>query len=324
MKHNKKIGLIVLFVLQIIACYTLSLFSMIGSTLLPFFFFIFHIKEDVAPLHKLGGAFIWLCSSILLYSQFPSLLEVGLFTLHVLLTLWITSFNKNQQLMRTLSITTIIVASLMLILLLPYVRIVISYFMQWAALGVGYLLNPLFQSISSTDRSEANDIVNKMTFQKPPQLPDGKEYDPFIMQMVTISIILLVATYVVWKLYKKRNIIQLDGFSFSESGVVPSEYTVIKERKKTLRPPNNAIRKEIFKLEKKLKPPFNRKRGETFGDWMNRMQTTGTTNIQWNIIIDTYNAARYANNKNTELLKQFKNEVNKLYKYQKGEKRKSI
>lgn len=313
--------LILLFALQIFACYALSLFSTIGSVLLPFFFLLLYGKEDISPFQKLGGGFIWFCFSIFLNLKFPSLFEAGLFALHILLTLWITSFNRNQQVIRVLSIATIGIASFLVILLLPYVRTILSYSFYWVALGFGYVLNPILEILLGMDHSKADEYISKLGYGETPPLPEQKESNPLVLPVITVIIILLIATYIIWKLYKKRPVIQFNPLVFSEATITP-EYTTVQKRNRLLRPPNNAIRKEVFKLEKKLRPPLNRERGETVEAWMNRIGQYEEINIKWDIIVNTYNAARYANKENEELLKQFKNEVNKLYEYQKKAKKK--
>lgn len=319
-KQNKKLYIVLLFALQIFACFTLSLFSTIGSVLLPFFFLLLYIKEDTSPYQKLGGGFIWFCFSIFLNSKFPSLFEAGLFALHILLTLWITSLNRNQQMLRVISITAIGVASFLIIPLLPYMRTILSYILYWVAFGFGYVLNPILEILLGMDRSKADEYVSKLGYGETPPLPDQKEYNPLVLQVITIIIIFLITAYIIWKLYKKRPSIKFSPFVFSEATVAP-EYTTMQKRNRLLGPPNNAIRKEIFKLEKKLKPPFNRERGETFEAWMDRLQQYEDTDINWDILVDTYHATRYANEENTSLLKKFKSEVNKLYAYQKKAKK---
>lgn len=314
--QKKKAWFVALFILQIIVCYSLALFSSISCVVLPFFFFLVYAKDDVSPFHKLLGAFLWSFCSFLLHMQFPSIWEIGLLILHTILTLWITSSNRNQQLLRLFSITAIGGIVFLFIPLLSYVRIGISYALQWMALGLGYILNPLFLSAEQkqTDRT----INSNLTQGKLPPPPDiQKNYDPIILQSITILIIAVVAIYVIWKLYKKRHEIQFGHMSSYEPIAAGPEQGNIQRRNRKLRPPNNAIRKEIFKLEKKLKPPFNRRRGETVEQWMERLRIDEDIHIQSDIIIKAYSTARYADQEDYTLLQQFKNETNTLYHYKK-------
>lgn len=316
--QKKKAWFIALFILQIIVCYSLALFSSISCVVLPFFFFLVYAKDDVSPFQKLLGAFLWSFCSFLLHMQLPSIWEIGLLILHTILTLWITSSNRNQQLLRLFSITAIGGIVFLFIPLLSYVRIGISYALQWMALGLGYILNPLFLSAEQkqTDRT----INSNLTQGKLPPPPDiQKNYDPIILQSITILIIAVVAIYVVWKLYKRRHEIKFGHMSSYEPIAIGPEQGNIKKRNRKLRPPNNAIRKEIFKLEKKLKPPFNRRRGETVEQWMERLRTEEDIQIQSDIIITAYSTARYGAEEdyNHTLLQQFKTETNTLYNYQK-------
>ena len=90
------------------------------------------------------------------------------------------------------------------------------------------------------------------------------------------------------------------------------------KRLKRNKPTHNEIRKEIFKLESKLIPPLNRNRGETVEAWLGRINIEEDVNIQSHIIINAYNTVRYSNGENTILLQEFKDEVHKLYLYQKS------
>ncbi|PEA52678.1 hypothetical protein CON64_22370 [Bacillus pseudomycoides] len=319
MKISKKKNrwLTALFILQVIVCYSLALFSSISSVLLPFFFFLVYAKDDVSPFHKLLGAFLWSFCSFLLHMQFPSIWEIGLLILYTLLTLWITSFNRNQQMLRLFSITAIGSIVFLFIPLLSYVRTGITYALQWIALGLGYILNPLFLS---AERKQTDRTLNSNLTQDnlPPPPGPNKEYDPFIIQCLTILIIVVVAIYVIRKLYKRRHEIKFGRLSSYEPIAVGPEQGNIQKRNRKLRSPNNAIRKEIFKLENKLNPPLNRQRGETVEQWMERLHKEEEVSIQFEVIIDAYNAARYANRDNTELLQKFKREVHTLYNYRKA------
>ncbi|WP_242222590.1 DUF4018 domain-containing protein [Bacillus cereus group sp. BfR-BA-01380] len=316
-RKNKKTWFAALFILQIIACYSLALFSSISSVLLPFFFLLVYAKDDISPFHKLLGAFLWSFCSILLHMQLPNILEIGLLILHTFLTLWITSFNRNQQILRLFSIIAIGVIGFLFLPLLSYIRTGIAYAIQWIALGLGYILNPLFLAAEQKQKDDSLNLkLGQGTSQPPPPIPE-KGYDPFILQCITILIIVVAAIYVIWKLYKKRHEINLGRMSSYEPIVVGPEQGNIQKRNRKLRPPNSTIRKEIFKLEKKLKPPLNRQRGETVEKWMERLRTEGDIYIQSNIIIEAYSTARYGEKEDSTLLQQFKNETNTLYHYKK-------
>lgn len=318
MKISKKKNrwLTALFILQVIVCYSLALFSSISSVLLPFFFFLVYAKDDVSPFHKLLGAFLWSFCSLLLHMQFPSIWEIGLLILYTLLTLWITSFNRNQQMLRLFSITAIGILVFLFIPILSYVRTGIVYALQWIALGLGYILNPLFLSAERKQKDDSLNLNLGPGNSPPPPVPE-KEYDQLILQSITILIIVVVAIYVIWKLYKRRHEIKFGRMSSYEPIAVGPELENILKRNRKLRPPNNAIRKEIFKLEKKLKPPLNRQRGETVEQWMERLHKEEDICIQSDIIIKAYSTARYGDQEDYTLLQQFKNETNTLYHYKK-------
>lgn len=107
-----------------------------------------------------------------------------------------------------------------------------------------------------------------------------------------------------------------------ESTIITDKEGIGQKRFKRNKPPNNEIRKEIFKLESKLSPPLNRERGETVAAWLERINHEEDVNIKSHIIIDAYNAVRYSNREDMILLQEFKEEVHKLYAYQKSLKKK--
>ncbi|WP_410982956.1 DUF4018 domain-containing protein [Bacillus cereus] len=320
MKTNKRRAFILLFILQVTLCYVFSIFSIVGSILLPFFFYITHAREDLTAYHKMLSAFLWFVISYFLHlMKLPSLWVLGLFALFILLSLWITSYNKSQKTIRFVSITAIGTVSFLFFLFIPYIRIALSYLFYWVALGFGYGIEAL---LSITNPNDATDAIEKLGGSTTEIPPLEREYDPFVAQSVTASIIGIIAVFVIWKLYKKRKSFHLGNISFYNSGTVMQEEGILQKTTRTTRPPTNAIRKEIFKLEKKLKPPLNRNRGETVDAWMERIQTEEDISIEVDTIIKVYNTVRYADQENTELFRQFKEEVNKLYAYQKTLKKK--
>ena len=318
-KVNKRTALLVLFIVQVIICYIFSIFSIVGSILLPFFFFIVHVRADITPYHKMTGALLWFIFSFILHGmKLPSIWEIGLFTLFILLSLWITSYNKNQKLVRFLSITAIGTASLLFLPLIPYIRLVLSYLLYWVSLGFGYGIEFL---LSITNPNDATGTIEKLGISRT-KIPETDNYNPLVAQSITAALIGIFAAFVIWKLYKKRKSFHLGAISFYNPSTIVSEEGILQKQNRVTRPPTNAIRKEIFKLERKLKPPLNRKRGETVDAWMERIQKNEGASIQCDVITETYNAVRYADHEESTLLQQFKVEVNKLYAYQKTLKKK--
>lgn len=117
---------------------------------------------------------------------------------------------------------------------------------------------------------------------------------------------------------KKRKYLSLPNMPAFESTIITDKEGMSLKHFKRNKPPHNEIRKEIFKLESKLTPPLNRNRGETVEAWLGRINSEEDVNIKSPIIIDAYNTVRYSNEKNTVLLHEFKEEVHKLYVYQKS------
>ncbi len=142
-------------------------------------------------------------------------------------------------------------------------------------------------------------------------------FDPTLINSITIIACAAIAIYVVWKIIKKRKQFSLPNIPVFESTIITDKDGMSQKRLKRNKPPHNEIRKEIFKLESKLTPPLNRNRGETIEAWLDRINIEEDVNIQSHIIINTYNTVRYSNEENTVLLQEFKDEIHKLYMYQK-------
>jgi hypothetical protein len=239
-----------------------------------------------------------------------------------MITFWLTGSNRNQQLLRFTSIITIGIISALLIPVFPYIRLLFSYIIQVVALGFGYALNPLFSAAALKD---TDDFWSNKGNLKDPQIKEElgqRPFDPTLINSITIIACTAIAIYVVWKIVKKRKHLSLPNMPVFESTIIADKEGISQKRFKRNKPPHNEIRKEIFKLESKLSPPLNRERGETVEAWLERINDEEEVNIQSHIIIDAYNAVRYSNGENTVLLHEFKEEVHKLYAYQKSLKKK--
>ncbi|MEI4620448.1 DUF4018 domain-containing protein [Bacillus pfraonensis] len=318
---KKNTGLVALLILQIIGCSVFLSFSVLGTMLLPLFFFIVHATDFSSPVQKSIGAIVWFVVSALFYPPFPSLWKLMLLILHILITFWLTGANRNQQLVRFIFLITIGIISALLIPIFPYIRLVLSFIVEKIALGFGFALNPLFSAAELTD---TDDFWNNKGQLNKPQIEEGipQEFDPILVNSITILITTFIAVYIIWKVYKKRDYFKLPTIPVFESTLITDKEGTRTKQVRYNKPPKNEIRKEIFKLEKKLKPPLNRNRGETIDAWMERIQTEEGVSIEVDTIIKAYNTVRYADQENTELFREFKEEVNKLYADQKTLKKK--
>ncbi len=319
---KKTTGFVLLLVIQIIGCSLFLPFSILGTILLPLFFFIVHSVGPGYPVQKSLGGIVWFVVSSIFYAPFPSLWKLLLLTLHIMITFWLTGSNRNQQLLRFTSIITIGIISALLIPVFPYIRLLFSYIIQVVALGFGYALNPLFSAAALKD---TDDFWSNKGNLKDPQIKEElgqRPFDPTLINSITIIACTAIAIYVVWKIVKKRKHLSLSNMPVFESTIITDKEGISQKRFKRNKSPNNEIRKEIFKLESKLSPPLNRERGETVEAWLERINDEEEVNIQSHIIIDAYNAVRYSNGENTVLLHEFKEEVHKLYAYQKSLKKK--
>ncbi|PIE96264.1 hypothetical protein CO726_05855 [Bacillus fungorum] len=315
---KKTIGFVILLMTQIIGCSFLLPFSLFGTIMLPLFFFIVHVVGPGYPVQKSLGGIIWFGVSAIFYAPFPPLWKLLLLVLHIMIAFWLTGSNRNQQLLRFTSIITIGTICALLILAFPYIRLIFSYIIQVVALGFGYAINPLF---SAAELKETDDFWSNKGNLKDPQIKDEfgqRLFDPTLINSITIIVCTTIAIYVVWKIIKKRKYLSLPNMPAFESTIITNKEGMSQNRFKRNKPPHNEIRKEIFKLESKLIPPLNRKRGETVEAWLERINHEEDVNIQSDIIIDAYNTVRYSNEENTVLLQEFKEEVHKLYVYQKS------
>ncbi len=315
---KKTTGFVILLVIQIVGFSFLLPFSLFGTIMLPLFFFIVHAVGPGYPVQKSLGGIVWFVVSAIFYAPFPPLWKVLLLALHIMITFWLTGANRKQQLLRFASIITIGVMSMLIVQVFPFIRLMFGFMTEFIALGVGYALMPLIKAAEMKDTEGV--WANKGHLLKP-RIEDGKklpDFDPILINTATIIVCTVIAIYVVRKIIKNRKHLSLPNMPIFESTIITDKEGIGQKRFKRNKPPNNEIRKEIFKLESKLSPPLNRERGETVEAWLERINLEEGANIQSHIIIDAYNAVRYSNREDMILLQEFKEEIHKLYLYQKN------
>ncbi|WP_144501028.1 DUF4018 domain-containing protein [Bacillus nitratireducens] len=315
---KKTTGFVILLVLQIVVFSIFLPFSLFGTIILPLFFFIVHAVGPGYPVQKSLGGIVWFVVSAIFYVPFPPLWKVLLLALHIMITFWLTGANRKQQLLRFASIITIGVMSLLIVQVFPFIRLMFGFMTEVIALGVGYALMPLIKAAELKDTEGV--WANKGHLLKP-QIEDGKklpDFDPILINTATIIVCTVIAIYVVRKIIKNRKHLSLPNIPIFESTIITDKEGIGQKRFKRNKPPNNEIRKEIFKLESKLSPPLNRERGETIAAWLERINLEEGANIQSHIIVNAYNTVRYSNEENTVLLHEIKEVIHKLYLYQKS------
>ncbi|MFP3412821.1 DUF4018 domain-containing protein [Bacillus sp. SIMBA_074] len=319
---KKTTGFVILLVLQIVGFSLFLPFSLFGTIILPLFFFIVQAVGPGYPVQKSLGGIVWFVVSAIFYAPFPPLWKLLMLALHLMITFWLTGANRKQQLLRFASIITIGVISILIVQVFPFIRLIFGFMTEVIALGVGYALIPLIKAAEAKDTEGV--WANKGHLLKP-RIEDGKklpDFDPILINSITILVCTTIAIYVVWKIVKKRKHLSLPNMPVFESTIITDKEGISQKRMKRNKPPHNEIRREIFKLESKLSPPLNRERGETVEAWLERIKHEEDVNIKSHIIIDAYNAVRYSNREDTILLHEFKEEVHKLYAYQKSLKKK--
>ncbi|PGA95933.1 DUF4018 domain-containing protein [Bacillus wiedmannii] len=315
---KKTTGFVILLITQIIGCSLFLSFSLFGTIMLPLFFFIVYVVGPGYPVQESLSGIVWFGVSAIFYAPFPPLWKLLLLVLHIMITFWLTGANRNQQLLRFASLITIGIISAFLIPIFPYIRLLFSYAVQVVALGFGYTINPLF---SAAESKETDDFWSNKGNLKDPQIKDDfgqRSFDPTLINSITIIVCTTIAIYVVWKIIKKRKYLSLPNMPAFESTIITDKEGMSLKQFKRNKPPHNEIRKEIFKLESKLTPPLNRKRGETVEAWLERINSEEDVNIESHIIVNAYNTVRYSNSEDMMLLQEFKEEIHKLYLYQKS------
>ncbi len=303
---------------QITGCSIFLPFSLFGTIMLPLFFFIVHVVGPGYPVQKSLGGIVWFGVSAIFYAPFPPLWKLLLLVIHIMITFWLTGANRNQQLLRFASIITIGVMSILIVQVFPFIRVIFSFIIEIVALGVGYIINPF---LIAAELKDTEGVWASKGHLLKPQIEDGKtppDFDPTLINSITIIACVAIAIYVVWKIVKKRKQLILPNIPIFGSTIITDKEGMSQKRLKRNKPPHNEIRKEIFKLESKLTPPLNRNRGETIEAWLDRINSEEDVNIQSHIIINAYNTVRYSNEENTVLLYEFKEEIHKLYAYQKS------
>lgn len=319
---KKTTGFVILLVLQIVAFSLFLPFSLFGTIILPLFFFIVHAIGPGYPVQKSLGGILWFVVLAIFYAPFPPLWKLLLLALHLMVTFWLTGANRKQQLLRFASIITIGLMSILIVQVFPFIRLIFGFMTEVIALGVGYALMPL---IKAAELKDTEGIWENKGHLLKSRIEDGKtlpDFDPILINSATIIICTVIAIYVVRKIIKHRKHLSLPNIPVFESTIITDKEGIGQKRMKRYKPPHNEIRKEIFKLESKLSPPLNRERGETVEVWLERIHDDEGIHIQRHIIIDAYNAVRYSNGENIVLLNEFKEEVHKLYAYEKSLKKK--
>ncbi|PFM47929.1 hypothetical protein COC59_06220 [Bacillus cereus] len=315
---KKTTGFVILLFTQIIGCSIFLPFSLFSTIMLPLFFFIVHVVGPGYPVQKSLGGIVWFGISAIFYAPFPPLWKLLLLVLHIMITFWLTGANRNQQLLRFASIITIVVMSTILVLIFPFIRLIFSFMTEVVALGVGYVINPF---LIAAELKDTEGVWASKGHLLKPQITDGKtppDFDPTLINSMTIIACASIAIYVVWKIIKRRKQFSLPNMPVFESTIITDKEGMSQKRLKRNKPPHNEIRKGIFKLESKLIPPLNRNRGETVQAWLERINREEDVNIESHIIIDAYNTVRYSNEENSVQLHEFKEEIHKLYAYQKS------
>ncbi len=316
---KKTTGFVILLMTQIIGCSIVLPFSLFSTIMLPLFFFIVHVVGPGYPVQKSLGGIVWFAISAIFYAPFPPLGELLLLVIHIMITFWLTGANRNQQLLRFTSIITIGLMSILIVQVFPFIRVIFSFITEVVALGVGYIINPF---LTAAELKNTEGVwASKGHLLKPRIEENGEtppDFDPTLINSITIIACAAIAIYVVLKIVKKRKQFSLPNMPAFESSIITDKEGMSQQRFKKNKPPHNEIRKEIFKLESKLTPPLNRKRGETVEAWLERINCEENVNIEIHIIINAYNAVRYSNEENTVLLQEFKEEVHKLHLYQKS------
>lgn len=312
-------GFVILLITQIIGCSFFLPFSLFGTIMLPLFFFIVHVVGPGYQVQKSLGGIVWFSVSAIFYAPFPTLWKLLLLVIHIMITFWLTGANRNQQVLRFTSIITIGVMSILIVQVFPFIRVIFSFITEVVALGVGYIINPFLVAAELKDTegvwASKGHLLKPQIEENRGKLPD---FDPTLINSITIIACTAIAIYVVWKIVKKRKQFSLPNIPVFESTIITDKEGMSQQRFKGNKPPHNEIRKEIFKLESKLIPPLNRNRGETVEAWLGRINSEEDVNIESHIIINAYNTVRYSNEENTVLLHEFKEEIHKLYMYQKS------
>ena len=96
--------------------------------------------------------------------------------------------------------------SILIVQVFPFIRVIFSFIIEIVALGVGYILNPF---LVAAELKDTEGVWASKGHLLKPQIEDGKtppDFDPTLINSITIIACVAIAIYVVWKIIKTKTI----------------------------------------------------------------------------------------------------------------------
>ncbi|MFD3449512.1 DUF4018 domain-containing protein [Microbacteriaceae bacterium 4G12] len=323
-KFLKKTKVIMLccFLIQGTVAYFLCSFSLINALLGSLLFFVVYVRKDIS----IGQKYLFsLCSvgcGVFLTMSSPSKLEISLLVIQGVLSLFVTSHNKQQRLFRFTTLGLIGIVSLSVQYILPYIQAMFSFLTKHLALGTGYILMPLFRFYLGNQVEETWNKYQNHVRQEPIEGPQVQQSgQSSFLYYVLLVLIFSVSLYVLYRIVKRKFSYVYSDYSRDWHVLSDSSKREKQRRSKKIPIPTNPVRKEILRLEKVLKQPLRRQRGETMEQWLGRLKEDEGVQIDVEFLTQAYNEARYYNSEtNKAILEATKQEVAYIIKSQKKRK----
>ena len=204
--------------------------------------------------------------SVFLSMDLPSSFDIFLFLLQGFITLLLTSYNKKQQVSRTIMLIGLSIASFLLLQIGIYFRMGFFYVVSMILPGISYAVTPLFELIPTRTSNKIvqvwqNTYGNKSQLKEDIVSSSNSNHSsqlPYILIGITI---LLLMSYAVYRILKRKNGLKIKETNILPAALMPSISTNSQKNKKG-KAPENPFRFIIFRLEQQLQHPFSRRRGK--------------------------------------------------------------
>ncbi|MDG4657256.1 DUF4018 domain-containing protein [Ectobacillus antri] len=290
-------------------------FPIIDGALLVCAYLVLVLKQDKTPkemlLYTAGIPVI----ATFLHMEIASIESWLLLLLQGILTLVWTSHNHKQSMARLLIIVGVSVISFGLLLLLPYIRFVLAHIMGLLAYGAGEILKPLFEWLQLNAGSEVEEAAEKMKAGTPKWAEGVTQTNTSVtdwIYILAVVVMLSVISYICIRLMRKKqwHSVQL------ETAMAADSFVHMPNKRVPIKAPASPIRKQIFTLEKELREPFGRKRGETLESWLTRLEKEELIGNK-HLLLIAYNTARYHDKHDVTLVKPLQQEIKQILKRQK-------
>ena len=247
--------------------------------------FLFHTYK-IEPGKKLIMATLLLVIHIINNPSIHLLIILlSLFLFTILLTIVMTSRNRFQLLQRMKIVCTLGIASGFIVVCIPYLAKTLRTLFSFAMYGLTSALSRGFSELYPTMEvdKEKEERLNRLTssFGEDHKVNNIQNQEYVLNNYLYLGVIifvLLIFVIITFYLIKKRKTMHVElkgrmegmGNQFNKSIPERNKLSYVK-----ITPPVNIpVRMLVYHFEKKMKGVHQRKHGESFYEWLNRIHST--------------------------------------------------